>query len=168
MQVVSTKVGGIPEVLPPDLIYLVEPTVPALVEGLETAIADYKKDNIKCLFEANKRISLFYNWFNITRRTEIVYNLARQEKRKTLGEQLANYIRSGVLVYLLVVSLCYIIIQILEILVPRKVSRTLYFFLFIIILFGSLTDDQCFQYIDIAKDYTEMNVIHAHGDGKED
>ncbi|XP_031830102.1 phosphatidylinositol glycan anchor biosynthesis class A isoform X2 [Nomia melanderi] len=120
LQVVSTKVGGIPEVLPPDLIYLVEPTVPALVEGLETAIADYRKNNVRCLFEANKRISLFYNWFNITRRTEIVYNLARQEKRKTLGEQLANYIRSGVLVYLLVVSLCYIIIQILEILVPRK------------------------------------------------
>lgn len=28
LQVVSTSVGGIPEVLPPDLIYLTEPTVP--------------------------------------------------------------------------------------------------------------------------------------------
>ncbi|XP_076303391.1 phosphatidylinositol glycan anchor biosynthesis class A isoform X2 [Lasioglossum baleicum] len=147
LQVVSTKVGGIPEVLPSDLIYLVEPTVSALIEGLETAIKNYKKDNTRCLFEANRRISLFYNWFNITKRTEIVYNLARQERRKTLGEQLANYVRSGVLAYLLVVSLCYIIIQIFEFLVPRK-------------------------YIDIAKDYTDMNVIHAHvnvhGDGKED
>ncbi|RLU24993.1 hypothetical protein DMN91_003085 [Ooceraea biroi] len=43
LQVVSTKVGGIPEVLPRDLIYLVEPTVPALIEGIETAIADYKE-----------------------------------------------------------------------------------------------------------------------------
>ena len=27
LQVVSTKVGGVPEVLPPDLIYLAEPSV---------------------------------------------------------------------------------------------------------------------------------------------
>lgn len=28
LQVVSTRVGGIPEVLPPELIYLTEPDVP--------------------------------------------------------------------------------------------------------------------------------------------
>lgn len=33
LKVVSTRVGGIPEVLPEDLIYLTEPNVPALVEG---------------------------------------------------------------------------------------------------------------------------------------
>lgn len=36
--VVSTKVGGIPEVLPPDLIYLTEPTVESLVEGIINAL----------------------------------------------------------------------------------------------------------------------------------
>lgn len=121
---VSTKVGGIPEVLPPDLIYLVEPTVPALIEGLETAIADYKTGNVKCLFETHRRIGSFYNWFNITKRTEIVYNLVKHETKKDLGQQLANQIRSGVLAYLLVISLCYIILQILEFLVPRKVNCT--------------------------------------------
>lgn len=122
LQVVSTKVGGIPEVLPPDLIYLVEPTVPALIEGLESAITDYKEGNIKCPMEMHKKISLFYNWFNITKRTEVVYNLVKQESNKNLGQQLVSYIQSGVLPYLLVISLCYIILQILEILVPRKVS----------------------------------------------
>ncbi|XP_006618480.1 N-acetylglucosaminyl-phosphatidylinositol biosynthetic protein [Apis dorsata] len=135
LQVVSTKVGGIPEVLPPDLIYLVEPTVPALIEGLESAITDYKKGNTKCPMEMHKKISLFYNWFNITKRTEVVYNLVKQESNKNLGQQLISYIRSGVLPYLLVISLCYIILQILEILVPRK-------------------------YIDIAKEYTETDVIN--------
>lgn len=99
-----------------------EPTVPALVEGLESAIMDYREGNTQCPFETHKRISLFYNWFNITRRTEIVYDLVEQESKKNLGEQLASYVRSGVVAYLLVVSLCYIILQILEILVPRKVS----------------------------------------------
>lgn len=72
--------------------------------------------------EMHKKISLFYNWFNITKRTEVVYNLVKQESNKNLGQQLVSYIQSGVLPYLLVISLCYIILQILEILVPRKVS----------------------------------------------
>lgn len=126
LQVVSTKVGGIPEVLPSDLIYLVEPTVPALIEGLESAIINYRDGNTKCPFETHQRISSFYNWFNVTRRTEIVYNLVKQEKKQNLGEQLTSYIRSGVVPYLLVVSLCYIILQILQVLVPRKVSYKLY------------------------------------------
>lgn len=33
MKVVTTKVGGIPEVLPEDLVYLTEPTVPGLLDG---------------------------------------------------------------------------------------------------------------------------------------
>lgn len=70
----------------------------------------------------HRRISLFYNWFNITKRTEIVYNLVKEESKKNLGQQLASYIQSGVLPYLLVVSLCYIILQVLEILVPQKVG----------------------------------------------
>ncbi|XP_026672017.1 N-acetylglucosaminyl-phosphatidylinositol biosynthetic protein isoform X2 [Ceratina calcarata] len=143
LQVVSTKVGGIPEVLPSDLIYLVEPTVPGLIEGLESAISDYKEGNTRCPLETHKRISLYYNWFNITRRTEVVYNLVKKEDEKKLGQQLASYVRSGVLAYLLVVSLCYIILQGLEVLVPRK-------------------------YIDVAKDYTEINVIHPQGEGKEE
>ncbi|KAG6802758.1 N-acetylglucosaminyl-phosphatidylinositol biosynthetic protein [Apis mellifera caucasica] len=142
LQVVSTKVGGIPEVLPPDLIYLVEPTVPALIEGLESAITDYKEGNIKCPMEMHKKISLFYNWFNITKRTEVVYNLVKQESNKNLGQQLVSYIQSGVLPYLLVISLCYIILQILEILVPRK-------------------------YIDVTKEYTETDVINPQEKIKE-
>lgn len=143
LQVVSTKVGGIPEVLPPDLIYLVEPTVPSLLDGLESAISDYRRGNIKCPYETHKRMTMYYNWFNVTRRTEVVYNLVKEETKKDLGEQLASYVHSGVLAYLLVVSLCYIILKVLEVVVPRK-------------------------YIDIAKDYTEINVLPSQGEGKED
>lgn len=41
LMVVSTKVGGIPEVLPEDLIYLTEPNVPALMKGNKEAIYRY-------------------------------------------------------------------------------------------------------------------------------
>lgn len=91
----------------------------------------------------HENVAQFYNWFDISKRTEIVYGLVKKEAHKNLGEHLATYIRSGVLAYLLVVSLCYIILQFLEIFVPRK-------------------------YIDIAKTYTEMNVVPAQGEGEED
>nr|XP_050863223.1 phosphatidylinositol N-acetylglucosaminyltransferase subunit A isoform X1 [Vespula vulgaris] len=136
LQVVSTKVGGIPEVLPPDLIYLVEPTVPDLIKGLEQAISDYMKGNISHPFDVHRRISLFYNWFSISKRTEIVYNLVSNEAKKNLGQQLTSYIQSGVLPYLLVVSLCYIILKILEYMVPR-------------------------EYIDIVKDYKGKHITSS-------
>lgn len=126
LQVVSTKVGGIPEVLPPDLIYLVEPTVPALVEGLENAIADYKSGINMCPYKVHKKIESFYNWFNVTKRTEVVYDLVRQEEVKNLGQQLESYLKSNVLAYLLVISLVYIILQALEYLVPRAVKNFFY------------------------------------------
>lgn len=121
MQVVSTKVGGIPEVLPPDLIYLVEPNVNALIEGLDQAISDYKSGKIICPLEVHKRIRSFYNWHDVTKRTEIVYNRVQNKKKKNLGEQLSSYSKSNVLIYLLVVSWCYIVLQFLEYRVPRKV-----------------------------------------------
>eukprot|EP01082_Thalassiosira_pseudonana_P001795 g832.t1 g832 contig10:813539-814845(+) len=38
--VVSTNVGGVPEVLPPDMIHLADPDVDSLVEGLSRAISE--------------------------------------------------------------------------------------------------------------------------------
>lgn len=119
---VSTKVGGIPEVLPSDLIYLVEPTVPALIEGLEKAIKDYKLGLNISPDKVHKKIESFYNWFNVTKRTEVVYDLVLQEEAKNLGQQLASYLESNVLAYLLVVSICYIVLQALDYFVPRTVK----------------------------------------------
>ncbi|KAG8230339.1 hypothetical protein J437_LFUL000610 [Ladona fulva] len=119
LQVVSTKVGGIPEVLPPDLVYLTEPDVPALLNGLEMAISDLKAN--KCLTpeKCHERVSILYNWMDVASRTETVYKIVSQEPTKNLGSQLKSYIKSGVLPFLLVISLCYIILRILDWLVPR-------------------------------------------------
>uniref|UniRef100_A0A665VBP5 phosphatidylinositol N-acetylglucosaminyltransferase n=1 Tax=Echeneis naucrates TaxID=173247 RepID=A0A665VBP5_ECHNA len=46
LQVVSTRVGGIPEVLPEDLITLCEPTVRSLCAGLETVIAQQRSGSL--------------------------------------------------------------------------------------------------------------------------
>lgn len=44
LQVVSTRVGGIPEVLPPDLIYLTDATVESLYNGLLVAIQSLQNE----------------------------------------------------------------------------------------------------------------------------
>ena len=88
LQVVSTKVGGIPEVLPDDLIYLTEPNVPALIKALETALEDLKSSKVLCPYECNLRTKNYYNWEHVSKRTEIVYQRVVHEKVKTLQEQL--------------------------------------------------------------------------------
>ncbi|KAF2904665.1 hypothetical protein ILUMI_01507 [Ignelater luminosus] len=118
--VVSTKVGGIPEVLPNELIYLTEPTVPALMKGLETAISDLKSGKNVCPYECNSRIRQLYNWANVTARTEIVYDAISVEKTRTLEEQLSSYLLSGVWPFLVVVTFCHLFLQFLDIIVPRR------------------------------------------------
>lgn len=43
LQVVSTSVGGIPEVLPPSLIILTEPNIDSVLAGLQRAIERHRK-----------------------------------------------------------------------------------------------------------------------------
>ncbi|KAK9744016.1 PIGA (GPI anchor biosynthesis) [Popillia japonica] len=119
--VVSTKVGGIPEVLPPDLIYLTEPTVESLVEGLSRAIQDLKSKNFVCPYECHQRIQEYYNWSTVTVRTEKVYNKIFNEEQHSLAQKLARCLRTRVWPFLMVISLCDIILRILDIVVPRRV-----------------------------------------------
>ncbi|CAH1981286.1 unnamed protein product [Acanthoscelides obtectus] len=132
LKVVSTKVGGIPEVLPEDLIYLTEPNVPSLMEGLEKAITDLKMGKVVCPYECNLRVRKYYNWKNVSVRTEIVYHRVSQEQDRELGERLFNYLKSGVWPYLLVVSLSFLILKLYDYIQPRK-------------------------YIDIAKDCNKLS-----------
>lgn len=98
-----------------------------------------------------------YNWLDVTSRTEKVYTLIESEVRKPLGDQLRrcfvnffnvsyfiylkklnfSYLKTNVWPFLLVVTLIYLILQLLEYLVPRK-------------------------YIDIAKDFPSTNQIESH------
>ncbi|XP_066561926.1 phosphatidylinositol N-acetylglucosaminyltransferase subunit A [Amia ocellicauda] len=74
LQVVSTRVGGIPEVLPEDLITLCEPTVKSLCEGLETVIARQRAGSVPPPAEIHDRVRTLYTWRNVAERTEKVYD----------------------------------------------------------------------------------------------
>lgn len=51
-------------------------------------MADHKKGKIVCPYECNARIRSYYNWENVTSRTEVVYNKVVQENTKTVAQHL--------------------------------------------------------------------------------
>lgn len=88
LQVVSTSVGGVPEVLPPDLIHLAEATVPALVNGLEVAIAVHREGKFIPPEIVHQRVRDIYTWSEIAERTEKVYNAIVQKPILSTSERL--------------------------------------------------------------------------------
>lgn len=71
-KVVSTRVGGIPEVLPENLIILCEPSVKSLCDGLEKAIARLRSGKLPSPESIHNKVKTFYTWRNVAERTEKV------------------------------------------------------------------------------------------------
>lgn len=64
--------GGIPEVLPEDLITLCEPTVRSLCAGLETVIVRQRSGSVPSPETIHARVRTLYTWRNVAERTEKV------------------------------------------------------------------------------------------------
>ncbi|KAG7467449.1 hypothetical protein MATL_G00153940 [Megalops atlanticus] len=88
LQVVSTRVGGIPEVLPKELITLCEPTVSSLCEGLEMVIARQRAGTVPPPATIHSRVRTLYTWRNVAERTEKVYDRVAKETVQPLHRRL--------------------------------------------------------------------------------
>lgn len=124
LQVVSTRVGGIPEVLPSNLIILTEPNIESVLNGVMLAIRrvlnNRESQNVLCPFECNDTVARLYNWDNVTQRTEKVYRRVLNEPDPTFGEKLASYLKTGVWPFLLAISLCYLMLHAMEYFNPKR------------------------------------------------
>lgn len=87
LQVVSTKVGGIPEVLPPDMVWLTEPSVAGLVDGIERALQDRRTNNFLSPENCHERVKDMYRWSDVAERTEAVYNTIAKERIDSFDER---------------------------------------------------------------------------------
>lgn len=96
--------------------------VTALLLGLETALANLRSGNVVPPWDCHHRVALLYNWMDVASRTETVYHRVAGEKSKTLGSQLRRYMASGVLPFLLIISLAHLMLRFLDWMVPHKVS----------------------------------------------
>ena len=112
--VVSTNVGGVPEVLPDDMILLSPPTVPDLVNNVKCAIGKYRRkqqkqkqpdddvvddddDSVQLLldpWEAHRRVAQMYSWRRVAVETSQIYHLAIQKPRRPFSKRLRTYYRS--------------------------------------------------------------------------
>lgn len=81
--VVSTRVGGVPEVLPPSMIKFASSTT---VDDLFLAISEAVVVSRRTVpNETHARIKTMYSWLNVCQRTELVYYGMMQTGRPTLG-----------------------------------------------------------------------------------
>ncbi|XP_068687854.1 phosphatidylinositol N-acetylglucosaminyltransferase subunit A-like [Montipora foliosa] len=95
LQVVSTKVGGVPEVLPSDMIKMAEPSIKSLVVALDKAVQDARSKTILAPEEAHARIKTMYTWQNVARRTEIVYDVVGTVPCVSFDERLKRLYQCG-------------------------------------------------------------------------
>ena len=90
--VVSTRVGGVPEVLPPDMVLLPQPNVPALVESLKEAVVrQANPDTAIDPWNNHQRLKQMYSWHKVGEQTSQVYDKIMKQKRKSLVERLECY-----------------------------------------------------------------------------
>jgi len=85
---VSTNVGGVPEVLPGDMVSLAEPTVEGLVEALGEAIE--RAPHVDP-FRFHERIKEMYRWERVAEETLGVYREVVEKKRPDFLQRLVRY-----------------------------------------------------------------------------
>jgi phosphatidylinositol glycan class A protein len=90
--VVSTKVGGVPEVLPPSMIKFAEPDVESLYEAIVEAISISRRI---VPAEMHERVKNMYHWTDVAKRTEVVYNNISTARKASLGSRLIRYSTIG-------------------------------------------------------------------------
>lgn len=92
--IVSTKVGGVPEVLPEDMMLLAECNVDALFTTLKKAIARQQSRPMDPL-ELHDRVKTMYSWERVANETLEIYDTVRNSKRMNLCERLNCYSSVG-------------------------------------------------------------------------
>lgn len=122
--VVTTNVGGIPEVLPEHMTVYAQPSTKEIVKGLLRAAEMVRKKQVDpALFHAE--VQRMYHWRDVARRTEAVYRrvLKRGLREETVLMRLQRHYQCGPIVgklYALCVVVDTIILFVLDLLSPRS------------------------------------------------
>uniref|UniRef100_A0A8R1HH33 phosphatidylinositol N-acetylglucosaminyltransferase n=1 Tax=Caenorhabditis japonica TaxID=281687 RepID=A0A8R1HH33_CAEJA len=92
LHVVSTRVGGVPEVLPVDeFISLEEPVPDDLVDTLFKIIDRREKGELMDPEVKHKEVTKMYNWPDVAERTQLVYQKAEQSPSRSRLSRLKGF-----------------------------------------------------------------------------
>ncbi|WWD18332.1 hypothetical protein CI109_102782 [Kwoniella shandongensis] len=92
--VVATKVGGVSEILPEDMIEFARADEDDVIRALTHAIHTIKAGRHDPL-EAHNRVRGMYSWSGVAERTEIVYDRAMKTPPRDTSERLKRYLALG-------------------------------------------------------------------------
>lgn len=115
---VSTRVGGVPEVLPSNMLLLADPDPTSIITALEEAINRVPHLSPWTLHDNCRH---FYRWDWVAERTERVYDRIIEMKPLSLYERLMNYASVGPLFGLVCWMLCamdWVLYKFLEYWIP--------------------------------------------------
>ncbi|KAJ3022256.1 hypothetical protein HKX48_006679 [Thoreauomyces humboldtii] len=120
--VVSTRVGGVPEVLPDDMIRFASPDRRALVSALTDAIHTIRNvPPTPSSFHA--RVRAMYDWSDVAERTENVYEMIRGAPPVPLVERFRRYLGVGAvagIISCMMVAVDHMVWRVLEWAVRRE------------------------------------------------
>ncbi|XP_010252712.1 PREDICTED: phosphatidylinositol N-acetylglucosaminyltransferase subunit A [Nelumbo nucifera] len=117
---VSTRVGGVPEVLPDDMIVLAEPRPSDMVKAIKKAIHILPKIDPQVM---HLRMKSLYSWHDVARRTEVVYDRALRCPTEDLLERLSRYLTCGAWagkIFCLVMIINFLLWKLLQLWQPSK------------------------------------------------
>ncbi|XP_078155318.1 UDP-Glycosyltransferase superfamily protein isoform X1 [Carex rostrata] len=117
---VSTRVGGVPEVLPEDMIVLAEPAPKDMVRAIQEAIDMLPNIDPQIM---HSRMKTYYSWHDVAKRTEIVYDCAMNSSNKSILQRLPRYLICGAWagkLFCLVMIINFILWRLLEFFQPAE------------------------------------------------
>jgi phosphatidylinositol glycan class A protein len=91
LYVMSTRVGGVPEILPQDMISFAKPEEDDVIRAISEAIDIVRKGKHDPM-RAHERIKTFYNWDEVTTRTEQVYEAVLNSPPIEFMERVQRYV----------------------------------------------------------------------------
>lgn len=127
LTVVSTSVGGIPEVLPEEFIYFVQPDPEDILRGLTTAIDDFLAGKRPSPERCNQFVRDAYSWKDVAIRTEKIYKSSTARQSPSLGKKVRRLWEKGSMAGPLMAMLylfCHYFILILSYIQPIHMVRT--------------------------------------------
>ncbi|CAL1366833.1 unnamed protein product [Linum trigynum] len=117
---VSTRVGGVPEVLPEDMVVLAEPDPADMVLAIKKAISLLPEIDPQVMHERMKKL---YDWHDVAKRTEIVYDRALKCPNQPLLGRLSRYLSCGSWagkLFCLVMIIDFLLLHLLQLWQPEE------------------------------------------------
>ncbi|KAI8820391.1 uncharacterized protein EV422DRAFT_496850 [Fimicolochytrium jonesii] len=120
--VVTTKVGGVPEVLPDHMVRFAVPEVHSLSTSLADAITTVRT-HPPDPWRFHEEVKMMYDWTDVAERTEMVYKLIMVDPQVSLMERFHRFYDCGAVAGILscmIIAVDYLFFLFLEWFVPRS------------------------------------------------